>query len=100
MAEGPKQLLKKKISVISLGYNKSKDFKKLHGFDENYFLYFEDVDICYRANKIGFKVGEVNNPKIQVIHFAQRKSLKNIKYYIMYLKSYFKIFKKTLRITT
>jgi GT2 family glycosyltransferase len=24
----------------------------LNGFDEQYFMYFEDVDICYRANKL------------------------------------------------
>jgi len=27
-------------------------YERLNGFDENYFMYFEDVDICYRANKI------------------------------------------------
>ncbi|MDH5999572.1 glycosyltransferase family 2 protein, partial [Vibrio aestuarianus] len=26
-------------------------YKKLNGFDENYFMYFEDVDICFRARK-------------------------------------------------
>ena len=26
-------------------------YGKLKGFDEDYFMYFEDVDICYRANK-------------------------------------------------
>ncbi|MEY8212962.1 MAG: glycosyltransferase family 2 protein [Colwellia sp.] len=27
-------------------------YKKIGGFDEKYFMYFEDVDLCYRANKI------------------------------------------------
>lgn len=27
-------------------------YEKLGGFDEDYFMYFEDVDICYRANRI------------------------------------------------
>lgn len=27
-------------------------YEKLNGFDEDYFMYFEDVDICFRANKI------------------------------------------------
>jgi len=27
-------------------------YEKLNGFDEDYFMYFEDVDICYRANKL------------------------------------------------
>ena len=30
---------------------KSDLYQKLKGFDESYFMYFEDVDICYRANK-------------------------------------------------
>jgi hypothetical protein len=31
-------------------------FKKLGGFDENIFLYLEDVDICYRAHLAGKKI--------------------------------------------
>lgn len=27
-------------------------YEKLNGFDEDYFMYFEDVDICFRANKL------------------------------------------------
>ncbi len=27
------------------------------GFDENYFMYYEEVDFCYRAKKAGFKIG-------------------------------------------
>ena len=30
---------------------KSELYEKLNGFDESYFMYFEDVDICHRANK-------------------------------------------------
>lgn len=29
-------------------------FKKLAGFDEKFFMYMEDMEICYRAKKIGF----------------------------------------------
>lgn len=31
-------------------------FDALSGFDEKFFLYFEDVDLCYRAKKEGFLV--------------------------------------------
>ena len=27
-------------------------YKKLNGFDEKYFMYCEDIDICYRYKKI------------------------------------------------
>ncbi|BBB25225.1 glycosyl transferase [Amphritea japonica ATCC BAA-1530] len=30
-------------------------YENLGGFDEKYFMYFEDVDICYRAKKIFFQ---------------------------------------------
>ncbi len=29
-------------------------FKKLEGFDEKLFMYMEDMEICYRAKKLGF----------------------------------------------
>ena len=47
----------------------SSDFKKLKGFDNDFFLYFEDVDICKRAANIGFT--EAQSRKIEVIHNAQ-----------------------------
>lgn len=31
-------------------------FRKLAGFDERFFLYFEDVDLCRRTRAIGFRV--------------------------------------------
>lgn len=33
-----------------------KVFEKNNGFNENYFMYFEDVDFCYRAKRNGFKL--------------------------------------------
>lgn len=31
-------------------------FEKLRGFDENIFLYYEDVDLCMRIAKLGFEI--------------------------------------------
>ncbi|MEI7480629.1 MAG: glycosyltransferase family 2 protein, partial [bacterium] len=35
---------------------RSMDFSKINGFDEAFFLYYEDVDLCARLWKNGFKV--------------------------------------------
>ena len=39
---------------------KNKDYRKLNGWDESYWMYCEDVDLCYRANKIGVKSVIIN----------------------------------------
>ena len=41
-------------------------FKKLHGFDENIFMYTEDMELCYRAKKKGYKI--YFYPAIKVLH--------------------------------
>ena len=38
------------------------------GFDENYFLYFEETDFCWRAKKAGFSTWYV--PESRVMHIA------------------------------
>jgi GT2 family glycosyltransferase len=43
-------------------------FDALGGFDEDYFLYFEDVDLCYRARKLGFNVAF--DPDIVIRHLG------------------------------
>jgi hypothetical protein len=44
----------------------------LGGFDEGYKIYFEDVDLCYRVKKLGFKV--IYSPDFEVIHHHRRES--------------------------
>jgi len=41
-------------------------FEKMGGFDENFFMYFEDVDLCLRAKKQGMLI--VVNPKARIFH--------------------------------
>lgn len=41
-------------------------FEKIGGFDENFFMYFEDVDFCLRAKKQGALVAV--NPKARIFH--------------------------------
>lgn len=40
---------------------------KTGGFDESFFMYGEDLDLCYRVKKAGYRV--VYNPAASIIHF-------------------------------
>jgi N-acetylglucosaminyl-diphospho-decaprenol L-rhamnosyltransferase len=53
-------------------------YKKLQGFDESYFLYYEDVDICHRAHRLGLKI--LCCPEVTVVHHAQRASRRNVRH--------------------
>ena len=47
-------------------------FKKLQGFDENIFMYTEDMELCYRAKLAGYKT--YFYPNLMVIHSDQGSS--------------------------
>jgi GT2 family glycosyltransferase len=47
-------------------------FEAMNGFDERFFLYYEEIDFCRRANKTGYRV--YYNPYIEVVHFAAKSS--------------------------
>ena len=42
----------------------SEVFDKNRGFDENFFLYFEETDYCRRSNKNNYKIYQVNSQKV------------------------------------
>lgn len=42
-------------------------FKKLNGFDERFFMYFEDQDLCLRVKKLGYDISFF--PDSYIIHF-------------------------------
>lgn len=46
---------------------KRETYEKVGGFDEQFFMYGEDLDLCYRVQKAGFKVFYV--PDTQIIHY-------------------------------
>lgn len=57
---------------------RSEAFQDVGGFDAKFHLYYEDVDICARLWKAGWKV--VCDPGVTVIHEAQRASRHNPRY--------------------
>lgn len=52
-------------------------FKQLGGFDERYFMYCEDVDICLRLQLAGYGLSLSN---LKVMHAAHRSSRGNVRH--------------------
>jgi len=50
-------------------------FEKIGGFDEKFFMYFEDKDLCYRVKELGYKI--VINNEVKVVHFVGKSPILN-----------------------
>ena len=66
---------------------------RLHGLNERYHMYYEDVDFCARARLAGYQI--LVSKRAKVIHEAQRDSHRKIGYLLWHLKSAFKFFTST-----
>jgi GT2 family glycosyltransferase len=64
---------------------RSSTFRELRGFDEGFFLYYEDVDLCMRLRAAGLRVVWV--PDVAVVHEARRESRRNLRYLAWHVKS-------------
>lgn len=53
-------------------------FRDIGGFDEAYFLYYEDVDVCRRLWRSGSKV--VYDPRVGIVHDAGRRSHRSLRF--------------------
>jgi len=67
-------------------------YQKVNGFDENFFLYCEDVDLCVRLWSENLKIIVTN--KVSVIHDAQRASRTNFTHFCWHLHSLIRYFFK------
>ncbi|WP_414014625.1 glycosyltransferase [Limnohabitans sp.] len=67
-------------------------YSQLEGFDEGFFLYYEDVDICTRLWRSGQRV--ILHPGVMVIHAAQRASRRRLRFMKWHLFSMFRYFVK------
>jgi N-acetylglucosaminyl-diphospho-decaprenol L-rhamnosyltransferase len=65
-------------------------FKQLNGFDQKFFLYYEDVDLCARLRLLGYEV--VLCPAARVVHQARRSSHQNVKYLRWHMASMMRFF--------
>ena len=66
-------------------------FISVDGFDESFFIYFEDTDFCLKVKEAGFKV--VYYPKAQVVHhnnYSDHHDIKTIHFYQSFEKFVYK----------
>ena len=70
----------------SLMFIKKKVIDKIGFFDESYFMYYEEVDYCYRAKTAGFKIGV--DSKLNYEHFETSQDNPKKEFYL--LKNRFK----------
>lgn len=66
-------------------------YQQLGGFDDNFFMYLEDADLCRRVNQVS-KLMYL--PDANVIHKWERGSHKNLKLFWIHMKSMFYYFRK------
>lgn len=63
----------------------SQAYARLDGFDEDYYLYYEDVDICARSRQANLRV--LACPSVSVTHDAQRASHRDLRHMRFHLAS-------------
>ncbi|MBF0301947.1 MAG: glycosyltransferase family 2 protein [Desulfamplus sp.] len=75
----------------SFMFAKTSIIKELNGFDERFFMYFEDVDLCRRVRS---KARLLYCPDVRVIHRWERASHKSLKWTFVFALSGLKYFYK------
>ncbi len=73
---------------------KTDDFVAVNGFDERYFLYLEDIDICKKLDVIGKK--KLYYPKVTVTHALKKESSRKLKLFFYHFSSAIRYFLKWL----
>ncbi|MDJ0892056.1 MAG: glycosyltransferase family 2 protein [Gammaproteobacteria bacterium] len=68
----------------------SRFYEQIDGFDERYWLYYEDVDVCCRTRLAGYDV--VVDPAVSLVHDARRASRRSPRLFSMHLRSALRFF--------
>ena len=61
-------------------------------FDDDYFLYYEDIDLCLRCWRSGGRV--IYNDQVCVVHDARRDSHRKLSYLLFHIRSILTFFYK------
>lgn len=65
-------------------------YREMGGFNQKYFLYYEDIEMCTRFRLKGYAV--LLCPAATAVHAARRESHRNIKYFKWHLTSILRYF--------
>jgi len=65
-------------------------FQDVGGFDERYYMYYEDFNLCLRLRLAGYEIGL--DPQVSVVHEARRESHRNLVYLKWHLTSILRMF--------
>ncbi len=71
---------------------RAETFRAADGFDEDYFLYYEDVDLCWRLQRRQLRVALL--PAVRATHDARRSSHRNLHYLLWHSQSMLRFFAK------
>ena len=71
---------------------KTEDLLQLKGFDNRFFMYMEDVDICKRIDQLG-KI-KLFYPKVEITHTHRKGSSKELRLFFIHISSIIKYFMK------
>ncbi|WP_347258652.1 glycosyltransferase [Methylocaldum sp.] len=82
------------VAGMFMGFRRSV-FAEVAGFDEGYFLYYEDVDLCARLRAAGYRIRF--DPRATVLHEAQRASHRKLRYFYWHMRSMARYFLTTGR---
>jgi len=67
--------------------------QQLGGFDERFFMYGEDIDLCYRIQETGYHIDYV--PETSIIHYKGESTKKgDLKYIRLFNKALYQFFDK------
>ncbi len=74
-------------------FSKSDIIKEIGGWDTDYFIWWEDLDLCKKVQELGYNI--IYTPKTKIIHheaksFEQQMSLKKQKNFNKGMRIYFK----------